>query len=110
MSLLLFASVVLTLSSWTRVEDIRPGRLKAYQESSRLYEAGRYDRALVAAKEVLGGAEKAFDPDHPITAMCLHHVALVYSGLRQYAQEEPYFKRALSIVEKIHGPDALEVA
>jgi hypothetical protein len=48
------------------------------QEAMTLYDAGKYDRAVVAARKALEVAEQKFGPDQPYVAMSLNHLALLY--------------------------------
>ena len=68
-------------------------------EVKRLYDAGKYDRAIVVAKEALEVAENV-GPDHPNVAPSLNDLALLYKAQGLYAKAEPLCKRSLAIREK----------
>ena len=76
----------------------------------RLINAGKYQEALPAAQEALRVAEATFGPQDPKTAKSLENLALVLDGLKQTAQAEQLYRRALDINLKALGPVHLEVA
>src|SRR2546426_10246934 len=80
------------------------------EEVMSLYQAGRYDRAVVVAKKALEVAEKALGPEHPDVATSLNNLAALYQTQGQYAQAEPLYKRSLAISEKALGSDHPDVA
>lgn len=80
------------------------------QEAKKLYDAGKFDRALVIAGKALEVAEKNGGPDHPNVALSLNALALPYSAQGDYARAEPLLERALAIREKALGPDHPDVA
>jgi tetratricopeptide (TPR) repeat protein len=80
------------------------------QEVAELYRAGKYDRAVVVAKEALEVAEQNVGPDHPSVALSLNNLASLGYAQGEYAEAEPLYKRALAISEKALGPDHPNVA
>jgi CHAT domain-containing protein/Tfp pilus assembly protein PilF len=75
-----------------------------------LYEASRYDEALLLVKQVLIIYEKELDPEHTDFASVINFLAVLYKAKGDYAQAEPLYKRALAIREKVFGPEHPEVA
>ncbi len=59
-----------------------------------LYRQGNYDRALAVARQALRVAEQAGGPNHPLVALSLNNLALLYKIQGQYAQAEPLYQRA----------------
>ena len=80
------------------------------QEVVELYQAGKFERAVVLAQKSLQVAEQNVGPDHPSVATSLNILALLYQAQGNYAPAEPLYKRALAIVEKALGPDHPDVA
>ena len=83
---------------------------KLNHEVMSLYGQGRYQRAVVVAKEALLIAEQTHGPDHPDVATSLNNLAELYQAQGQYVQAEQHFRRALAINEKALGPDHPDVA
>src|SRR5258705_5809012 len=82
---------------------------KIKHEVMSLYGQGRYQRAVVVAKEALRIAEQTHGPDHPNVATSLNNLAELYQAQGQYVQAEQLFRRALAINEKALGPDHPDV-
>jgi tetratricopeptide (TPR) repeat protein len=80
------------------------------QEATELYNAGKYDRAVLVAQKALEVAEQNVGPDHPDVAMSLNNLALLYDTQGDYAKAEPLYKRSLAIWEKTLGPNHPNVA
>ncbi len=80
------------------------------QETMELYQAGKYDRAVVVARKALQVAEQNVGPHHPAVATSLNNLAGLYDTQGDYARAEPLYKRALAITEKALGPDHPDVA
>ena len=80
------------------------------QEAMSLYQQGRYDRAVVVAKQALEVAERNVGPNHLDVAISLNNLAGLYDTQGQYAQAEPLYKRALAIREKALGSEHPTVA
>src|SRR5260370_18716613 len=66
------------------------------REVMSLSRQGRYDRAVVVAKQALQVAEQALGPDHPNVATSLNNLAELYRTQGQYAQAQPPYKRSLA--------------
>ena len=49
-----------------------------------LYHQGRYSEATKIAEEALTVAEKTFEPDHPLVALSLNYLALLYQVQGRY--------------------------
>ena len=49
-------------------------------------------------------------PEHPNVALSLNNLAGLYHDLGNYAEAEPLYRRALTIVEKALGPEHPNVA
>ena len=80
------------------------------QEVMELYQAGKYDRAVVVAQKALEVAEQNVGKDHPHVATSLNNLAGLYDTQGDYAKAEPLYKRSLAIWEKALGPDHPDVA
>ena len=83
---------------------------KLNDEVMSLHRQGKYDQAVVVAKQALKVAEDAGGPDHPDVATSLNSLATLYYEQGQYANAEPLFERSLAIFEKTLGPDHPNVA
>lgn len=75
------------------------------QEVNSLYQQGQYDGAIVVAGNALEVAMGNVGPDHPEVATSLNILGLLYKLKGQYAEAEPFFKRALAMKEKVFGPN-----
>ena len=80
------------------------------QETIKLHDEGKYDRAVIVAQKALAVAMENVGPDHPAVATSLNNLAELYRTQGQYAQAEPLNKRSLVIWEKTLGPDHPDVA
>ncbi|MCP9450761.1 MAG: tetratricopeptide repeat protein [Nitrospira sp.] len=80
------------------------------EEAMKLYQAGKYDRAVILARKALQVAEQNVGPDHPEVAISLNNLAGLYRAQGQYATAEPLYTRSLAIREKPLGPDHPHVA
>ncbi len=69
-----------------------------------LYQAGKYQEAILIARQLLEVLERTNGPEHPDTASSLNNLALLYKETGDYAKAEPLFRRALAISEKALGP------
>jgi CHAT domain-containing protein/Tfp pilus assembly protein PilF len=79
-------------------------------ESVKLYEAGKYDEALLAIERALAIRERILEPSHRDVATALNNVAIIYRKKGEYAKAEPLFQRALAIFERSLGPEDPSVA
>ena len=75
-----------------------------------LYEQDRYAEAIPLAERVLAIREKTLGPNHPIVAMALNDLAVMYLFAGRSADAEPLYNRALAIFEKLYGPNNPAVA
>ena len=71
----------------------------------RLYQAGRYAKAIPLAEQALRIREATLGPEHPDTATSLNNLALLYDTTGAYAKAEELYQRALAIREKALGPE-----
>ena len=69
-----------------------------------LYQAGKYQEAILIARQLLEIREKTNGPEHPSTATSLNNLAGLYQAMGDYANAEPLYRRALVIFEKALGP------
>ena len=76
-----------------------------------LYRQGRYDDALVSAKEALRLADLMIGSEHTRkTATSLSGLALIYEARGDYGAAEPLAMRCLTITEDALGADHLQTA
>lgn len=97
---LLFAAVICC-----NVQAEEPSAAQLEQQANQLYQAGRYQDAIVPAQRVLAIREKVLGPEHPNIATALNNLALLYKATGAYAKAEPLYQRALAIREKALGPE-----
>jgi CHAT domain-containing protein/Tfp pilus assembly protein PilF len=71
----------------------------AYDEASRLREAGRYAEALVPGTQALALRQAVLKGTHPEVASCLDLLGTLHHLQGDYARAEPLFQRALQIRE-----------
>ena len=72
---------------------------------------GQYAEAEPLYKRSLAIMEKALGPDHPMVALSLNNLALLYRAMDRFAEAESLcYKRSLAIMEKALGPDHPDVA
>lgn len=74
-------------------------------KAKRLYQQGRYAEAIPIAQQALRVAEAKFNPDDIKVAPLLDNLGALYWANAQYGEAEPLLKRALSVREKILGPE-----
>ena len=55
-------------------------------------------------------AEENLGPDHPMVALRLNNLAVLYSDQARFPEAEKLYRRALEIEEKAFGPDHVSVA
>ena len=70
-----------------------------------LYRAGKYEEAIIKAKELVSIRERLSGPEHPDVAANLNNLAVLYVETGRYAEAEPLYKRALNIDEKSLGSE-----
>ena len=66
-----------------------------------LYHTGKYQEAILIARQLLEIREKTNGPEHPDTAISLNDLAELYKAMGDYAKAEPFYNRALAIFEKV---------
>jgi CHAT domain-containing protein/Tfp pilus assembly protein PilF len=71
---------------------------------------GKFDEAISLAKDALENAKATFGESDTTVANVLHQLGKCYYFKADYPACESYNSRAMSIREKILGPDHLEVA
>ena len=92
---------ILAFTQETEWETRMAGAVKAYQED--LYKDA--ERALLAA---LKEAEH-FGPEDPRLATSLNNLGVLYKTQGKYKEAESFYKRSLSIDEKVLGADHPDV-
>ena len=80
------------------------------QQVLQLYQAGKYQEAILIARQLLEICEKVSGPEHPDTATSLNNLATLYESMVDYAKAEPLYQRALAIREKALGPEHPDTA
>ncbi len=70
-----------------------------YDRFAQFYAQGRYQEALRFVEKALRLGEYEFGPDHPITALLLNNLALLYQDKGHYAGAAPLLQRSLAIGE-----------
>jgi CHAT domain-containing protein/Tfp pilus assembly protein PilF len=83
---------------------------KLYEEGSKLYRAGKYDKALPLVERALEIRERILGLQHPDVATAINFLAILYRYIGEYSKVEPLHQRALTIWEKALGPEHLTVA
>jgi len=75
-------------------------------------ETNQQDRYADAEKSLRAALKEAerFRPQDPRLATNLNNLALIYYIRGGYSEAEPLFKRSLAIMEKVVGPELLDVA
>ncbi|HKX30597.1 MAG TPA: tetratricopeptide repeat protein, partial [Blastocatellia bacterium] len=97
-----------------RIEELRPATEndRELQRARRLFEellkmrnAGRYDEALLLAKQTLEIRERILGPNHHAVGAALSSLAGIHFFKGEYAEAESAYQRALAIMEKALGPE-----
>ncbi|MBO0720443.1 MAG: tetratricopeptide repeat protein [Blastocatellia bacterium] len=78
---------------------------KEYEESVKLRDEGKYDKALPLAKRALEIHERVLGAEHRDVAEATDNLARIYLGGGEYVKAEPLYRRALAIREKVLGKD-----
>jgi len=75
-------------------------------------ETNQQDRYADAEKSLQAALKEAerFRPQDPRLATNLNNLALIYYIRGRYSEAEPLFKRSVAIMEKVVGPEHLDVA
>lgn len=100
--LLLLLSV--SLSAQNREAQLAEAR-RLNQETVKLYEAGRYDEAIVLEERMLAIFQNVRGAEHPDVAATLNNLAESYAANGDYHHAERLFKEAMAIWEKVLRPD-----
>ena len=75
-----------------------------------LYQAGKYEEAIVVASESLRVAEESYGSLSTNVTTSINNLATLFMAQGKYAEAEPLYKRSLAIREKLLGPDHSHVA
>lgn len=79
-------------------------------EMMKLYQAGKYTEALVAAQRILKIRESELGLEHSDVATSLNNLASLYQATGDNVQAEPLYQRSLAIMEKNLGPKHADLA
>jgi CHAT domain-containing protein len=104
-------ALMLCLALATGVVSNRPSSAGLAAESDRidaLGAAGKYSEAIPLAEAMLAKMEKG--PPSKDLAGALNNLAKLYGEVGRDAEAEPMFKRAIAIMEKVVGLDAVDIA
>ncbi|WP_444547782.1 CHAT domain-containing protein [Stigmatella ashevillensis] len=82
----------------------------AFDEATKLKNAGSYSEALARAEHALALREAALGGTHPEVAHCLHLLGDIHRRRGDMAHAEPLLQRALTLREAALGKDPLSVA
>jgi CHAT domain-containing protein/Tfp pilus assembly protein PilF len=82
----------------------------AFDEATKLKDAGRYSEALARAEHALALREAVLGGAHPDVAPCLLLVGELYQLRWDLAHAEPLYQRALALQEAALGDDHPDVA
>ena len=105
----LFAVVGLGISS--APIDARPIDLRTTLKTSQdLQSRGDYAGAAAEAKKFEQGVRAQFGANHPIYAVALNNLAVIYQAQGNYAAALEALRRALEIRQNALGPNHLDVA
>lgn len=75
-------------------------------EVVRLYQAGKYDEAILPAKRAVELKEKALGKEHTSLADSLNNLGALYMAKEDYRNAEVAYKRSLAIYEKAEGAES----
>jgi CHAT domain-containing protein len=75
-----------------------------------LVKEGQYSQAIPIAERALAITEKLLGKEHPIVAISLSTLAILYREQGNYQKAEPLFVRSLAIREKVLGKEHPDVA
>ncbi|KFA87324.1 hypothetical protein Q664_48675 [Archangium violaceum Cb vi76] len=82
----------------------------AFDEATKLKDAGSYSEALAQAEQALTLREAVLGGTHPEVANCLHLLGDIHRRRGDLARAEPLLQRALTLREAALGKDHLSVA
>jgi tetratricopeptide (TPR) repeat protein len=80
------------------------------QEVAKLFEAGKYQDAIVLAERALEIVTRERGPEDRDTATLLDSLAILYQAIGDYAKAEPLFRQALRIRQKVLGKEDPDTA
>ncbi|KFE63471.1 CHAT domain-containing tetratricopeptide repeat protein [Hyalangium minutum] len=83
---------------------------RAFDESVRLKDEGRYTEAVPIAERALHLREELLGRTHLEVSHCLHLLGEVHWRMGAYARAEPLMRRELAIREQVLGKEHLDVA
>ncbi len=75
-----------------------------------LHKNGEVQEAILIAEEALTSAIKTFGEDHLQVAISLNNLAAFYKSLEKFAEAEPLYLKAISLLEKLKGKEHPDVA
>jgi CHAT domain-containing protein/Tfp pilus assembly protein PilF len=82
----------------------------AFDEATRLKDAGEYSEAIARARHALAQREAVLGGTHPDVASCLDLMGELHQRQSELAAAEPLYQRALAIREKALGHNHPDVA
>jgi CHAT domain-containing protein/Flp pilus assembly protein TadD len=80
------------------------------QQVLQLVKEGQYSQAIPIAERSLAITEKLLGKEHPLVAISLNNLAILYREQGNYQKAEPLFVRSLAIREKVLGKEHPDVA
>jgi CHAT domain-containing protein/lipopolysaccharide biosynthesis regulator YciM len=89
-------------------ELVEAGRIN--EQSTQLYQQGKYDQAILLSQRSLSILEKVLGKEHLYVAASLNNLAQLYKAQGKYDQAEPIFQRSLAIRKKLLGENDPSVA
>ena len=78
-------------------------------EVVKLYQAGKYDEAILLAKRAVELKEKALGKEHTSLADSLNNLGALYMAKEEYRDADAAYKRSLAIYEKAEGAESLSL-
>lgn len=74
-------------------------------KASKLYNAKKYDKALICAERALKNAEEGYNPEHINVNRALFNLVIIYNVLEQHDKAIECGKRAIEITEINRGEE-----
>jgi tetratricopeptide (TPR) repeat protein len=74
-------------------------------KASRLYNAKKYDKALICAERALKNAEEGYNPEHLNVNRALFNLVIIHNALGEQDKAIECGIRAIEITEKNRGED-----
>ncbi len=104
--LIVFVLAVLATAQPARAQD----PMKPYFDKfNAFYEAGKYREAEEVARQALAVAERSFQHQPSMIAVCLNNLAMAYNELGRYADAEKHYNRSRVILERVEGAQSERV-